>query len=452
MAKRVFYMSKLIFPENFIWGVATASYQIEGSVADDGRGESIWDRFSHTPGKILNGDTGDVACDHYRRYKQDVQLMKELGIKGYRFSVAWPRIYPQGRGQINRKGIDFYSSLVDELLNSGIEPAVTLYHWDLPQALQDLGGWANRDVADYFAEYAFKMYDVLGDRVKKWITHNEPWVVAFLGNAFGVHAPGYKDYALAVNVSHNLILSHAKAVQAFRQSGIKDGQIGITLNLSPVYPASDKAEDMEAVQLLDGCQNRWFLDPVVYGAYPEDILALYREKFNAPVIKDGDMEFIAQQPVDFIGVNYYSRAVVKKGRETNIEHVRPEGVYTEMDWEVYPEGLYDLLIRLHKDYNAPVIYITENGAAFKDDKIVDDMVDDQERLDYLKSHFEAAHKAIQDGVKLKGYYVWSFMDNFEWSYGYSKRFGIVYVDYDTMRRTPKKSALWYRDVIENNSL
>ncbi len=445
-------MSKLIFPDGFLWGVATASYQIEGGVTQDGRGESIWDRFSHTPGKILNGDTGDVACDHYNRYKQDVQLMKELGIKGYRFSIAWPRIYPQGRGQLNRKGIDFYNSLVDELLSSGIEPAVTLYHWDLPQALQDMGGWDNRDVANYFADYAFKMYDVLGDRVKIWITHNEPWVVAFLGNAFGIHAPGYTDFALAVRISHNLMLSHAKAVQAYRQAGGKGGQIGITLNLTPVYPASDNPEDMEAVRLVDGGQNRWFLDPVFKGEYPEDILALYQEKLNAPVIKDGDMEFIADHPVDFLGVNYYSRAVVKKGRETDFEHVRPEGVYTEMDWEVYPDGLYDLLIRIDRDYNSPDIYITENGAAFKDDKVADDRIDDQDRLDYLKAHFEAAHRAIHDGVKLKGYYVWSFMDNFEWTFGYSKNFGIVYVDYDTMERTPKKSALWYREVIGNNGI
>ena len=445
-------MDKVLFPDNFIWGVATASYQIEGAVNQDGRGESIWDRVSHTPGKVLNGDTGDIACDHYNRYKQDVQLMKELGIRGYRFSIAWPRIYPQGRRQVNRKGIDFYNALVDELLNYGIEPAVTLYHWDLPQALQDLGGWDIRDGADYFADYAFKMYDVLGDRVKKWITHNESWVAAFLGNAQGVHAPGNTDYALAVRISHNLMLSHAKAVQAYRQSGSKNGQIGITLNLTPVYPASDKPEDMEAVRILDGSQNRWFLEPIFKVIYPEDILSIYQEKYDAPLIRDGDMEYIAGNPVDFLGINYYTRAVVKKGREDDIEYVRPEGVYTEMDWEVYPDGLYDLLVRIEKDYNSPDIYITENGAAFKDDRITEDRIDDQDRLDYLKNHFEAAYKAIQDGVKLKGYYVWSFMDNFEWAFGYSKYFGIVHVDYQTMKRTPKKSALWYREVIENNGI
>ncbi len=447
-------MSKITFPKDFIWGSATASYQVEGAVNQDGRGESIWDRFSHTPGKVLNGDTGDVACDHYNRYREDVQLMKELGLKGYRFSVAWPRIYPQGKGQVNQKGLDFYSSLVDELLKADIEPIVTLYHWDLPQALQDMGGWDNRDVADYFAEYAFKMYDVLGDRVKKWITHNEPWVVAFLGNAFGQHAPGYTDLALAVRISHHLLLSHAKAVQAYRQSGNDDGgQIGITLNLTPVYPASDTPEDGQAVQFLDGFQNRWFLDTVFKGTYPEDMLAFYQEKCNAPVIYPGDMELIANNPIDFIGINYYTRSVVKKGKKDSfdsVEHVRPEGKYTEMGWEVYPQGLYDLLMRVHRDYNAPTIYITENGAAFKDDKVVDGTVDDQDRLEYLKSHFEAAYRAIQDGVNLKGYYVWSFMDNFEWAFGYSKRFGIVYVDYETLKRTPKKSALWYRDVIAEN--
>jgi len=445
-------MSKITFPKDFVWGAATASYQIEGAVTQDGRGESIWDRFSHTPGKVLNGDTGDVACDHYNRYKEDVQLMKELGLKGYRFSIAWPRIYPQGKGQVNQKGIDFYDSLVDELLKAGIEPAITLYHWDLPQTLQDMGGWDNRDVIDYFADYAFKMYDVLGDRVNKWITHNEPWVVAFVGNAFGEHAPGYKDYALAVRISHHLLLSHAKAVQAYRQSG-SDGQIGITLNLTPVYPASDSPEDCEAAQFQDGFQNRWFLDPVFKGAYPEDILEFYQEKINAPVIQDGDMKLIADNSIDFIGINYYTRAVVKKGREAafeSIEHVHPEGTYTEMGWEVYPKGLYDLLVRIHRDYNSPDIYITENGAAFKDDKSVEGRVDDQDRLEYLRSHFEAAHKAIQDGVRLRGYYVWSLMDNFEWAFGYSKRFGIVYVDYETLKRTPKKSALWYRDVIADN--
>jgi len=447
-------MGKITFPKDFIWGSATASYQVEGAVSQDGRGESIWDRFSHTPGKVLNGDTGDVACDHYNRYREDVQLMKELGLKGYRFSIAWPRIYPQGKGQVNQKGLDFYNSLVDELLKAGIEPIVTLYHWDLPQALQDIGGWDNRDVTDYFAEYAFKMYDVLGDRVKKWITHNEPWVVAFIGNAFGEHAPGYKDFALAVRITHHLLLSHAKAVQAYRQSGNDDGgQIGITLNLTPVYPASDSPEDSQAVQFQDGFQNRWFLDPVFKGAYPEDILAFYQEKYKAPVIRPGDMELIANNPVDFLGINYYTRSVVKKGKKDgfdSVEHVHPEGKYTEMGWEVYPQGLYDLLMRVHRDYNAPNIYITENGAAFKDDKVVDGMVDDQDRLEYLKLHFEAAHRAIQDGVNLKGYYVWSFMDNFEWAYGYSKRFGIVYVDYETLKRTPKKSALWYRDVIADN--
>lgn len=447
-------MAKITFPEGFIWGTATASYQVEGAVNQDGRGESIWDRFSHTPGKVLNGDTGDVACDHYNRYRQDVQLMKELGLKGYRFSIAWPRIYPQGKGQVNQKGLDFYNSLVDELLKAGIEPIATLYHWDLPQALQDIGGWDNRDVTDYFAEYAFKMYNVLGDRVKKWITHNEPWVVAFLGNAFGEHAPGYRDFALAVRISHHLVVSHAKAVQAYRQSGNdRGGQIGITLNLTPVYPASDATEDREAAQFQDGFQNRWFLDPVFKGTYPEDMLAFYQERYGAPAIRPGDMELIKDNPIDFLGINYYTRAMVKKGEKDgydSVKHVHPEGKYTEMGWEIYPQGLYDLLMRVHKDYNAPNIYITENGAAFKDDKIVDGMVDDQDRLEYLKSHFEAAHRAIQDGVNLKGYYVWSFMDNFEWAYGYSKRFGIVYVDYDTLKRIPKKSALWYRDVIADN--
>ncbi|MFZ5986753.1 MAG: GH1 family beta-glucosidase [Bacillota bacterium] len=442
------------FPDNFIWGTATASYQIEGAVKEDGRGESIWDRFSHIPGKILNGDNGDIACDHYHRYKQDVKLMKEMGTNGYRFSIAWSRIFPEGKGQVNQKGMDFYQRLVDELLENGIDPMITLYHWDLPQALQDIGGWGNRDMTDYFAQYSQYVFKALGDRVKKWVTHNEPWVVAFAGNLQGRHAPGLTDFPLAVQVSHNLLLSHAKAVEAFRGSSPKDGKIGITLNLYPVYPASDSVEDVEAASLVDGYHNRWFLDPVLKGTYPEDTLKLYRDNLNAPVIMPGDMELIAANPMDFLGINYYFRKVVKKANTGSIlqfEEIKPEGSkYTEMNWEVYPESLYDLLLRIDKDYNSPHIYITENGAAFKDDMPVDKVVEDQDRLDFLREHFAAALKAIQHGIKLDGYYVWSLMDNFEWAQGYSKRFGLLYIDYKTQERIWKKSALWFKDFLRNN--
>lgn len=449
-------MDEIYFPDNFIWGSATASYQIEGAVNEDGRGESIWDRFSHISGNTLNGDTGDVACDHYHRYKDDIKMMSEMGLKGYRFSISWSRIFPKGYGEVNQKGVDFYNNLVDELLKNGIEPAVTLYHWDLPQALQDIGGWENRDTVDYFVEYATYMFKMLGNRVKKWSTHNEPWVAAFAGNLAGRHAPGNTDLKLAVQVSHHLILSHAKVVQAYKKLNSKDGKIGIVLDLHPVVPATDSKEDYRASILVDGYQNRWFLDPVLKGKYPEDILKLYTEKLIAPDIMPGDMEIISNNPMDYLGINYYFRKVVKKSEENmffKFSEVKPKGSeYTEMNWEIYPKGLYDFLIRIKNEYNNPHIYITENGAAFKDDKIVNGIVEDDKRVDFLRQHFEQAHRAIKDGVKLDGYYVWSLMDNFEWARGYSKRFGLIFIDYKSLKRIWKKSALWYKDVIENNGI
>ncbi len=449
-------MTGLNFPKNFFWGAATASYQIEGGADADGKGESIWDRFSHIPGKITNGDTGDIACDHYHLYQQDVQLMKEIGLQSYRFSISWPRVFPVGRGKINPQGMDFYNRLVDELLEKGIEPAVTLYHWDLPQALQDKGGWGNRDIVDEFAEYAAYIFEVLGDRVKKWITHNEPWVVAFAGHYQGRHAPGLKDLPLAVQVSHYLILSHAKAVQAYRRSKYHDGSIGITLNLYPCVPGSDSPADRQAATLVDGHNNRWFLDPVLKGEYPADILKLYQEKLNSPVILPGDMELIKANPMDFLGVNYYFRKVIQHSGNhpfLQFEEIKPEGSrYTAMDWEITPQGLTDLLTRLDRDYNHPHIYITENGAAFKDDRWEEEIINDQDRVEFLEQHFAAAHRAIEAGVKLDGYYVWSLMDNFEWAHGFGKRFGLIYIDYPTRRRIWKKSALRFREVIKNNGL
>lgn len=445
-------MATINFPKNFLWGAATAAYQIEGAVVEDGRGESIWDRFSHTEGKIENGDTGDVACDHYHRYRQDVALMKEIGLKGYRFSIAWPRVYPEGKGRINRKGLDFYARLVDELLEAGIEPMVTLYHWDLPQAIQDQGGWANRETTRYFADYAATIFDALGDRVKLWITHNEPWVASFPGHALGEHAPGFKDYGLAVQVAHHLLLSHALTVNAFRELAIKNGKIGITLNLSPVVPASDSPEDRSAAVIADGYFNRWFLDPVFKGEYPADLLQIFEKRFKPMNIEPGDLSLIATL-VDFLGVNYYFRKVVKHSNKDSIfgfEELKPPGIYTEMNWEIYPRGLFDLLVRLDQDYNHPRIYITESGAAFKDNRIIDGRVEDEDRLEYLKCHFIEARRAIQAGVKLDGYFVWSLLDNFEWAYGYEKRFGLIRVDYQNQQRIWKKSADWYREVIKNN--
>jgi len=447
-------MAEYLFPEGFLWGAATAAYQIEGGFDEDGKGESIWDRFSHTPGKILNGDTGDVACDHYHRYLEDVKIMRDLKLKAYRFSVSWPRVFPEGRGKPNPKGLDFYRRLSDALIAAGIKPVVTLYHWDLPQALQDKGGWPNRDTADYFADYAAYMFDKLGDCVELWITHNEPWVVSMLGYGSGIHAPGIKDMSAALKAAHNLLLSHGKAVRIFREIVSRGSKIGITLNLSPVHPASESESDIEAARRFDGHLNRWFLDPVLKGKYPGDLWELYERTIGLPHVEDDDLDVIGT-PIDFLGVNYYTRAVIRAGEADEplrATRVAPSSNFTEMGWEIYPEGIYELLIRIHRDYNEPLVYITENGAAFKD--VVDEEggVKDDERIKYLQDHLIRLHRAIQDGVKVGGYFVWSLMDNFEWAYGYTKRFGLLYIDYTTQRRIWKKSALWYRDVIERNGV
>jgi beta-glucosidase len=446
-------MSKFVFPLDFIWGAATASYQIEGAVREDGRGESIWDRFSHTPGRTFKGQTGDIACDHYHRYPDDVALMEELGLKGYRFSIAWPRIFPEGTGKPNHQGLGFYQKLLDRLRQKGIDPLVTLYHWDLPQKLQDRGGWDNRDTAAYFSDYAAYIFETLGDRVSKWITFNEPSIAALNGHALGEHAPGFTDYALAIRVSHHLNLAHAQTVRIYRQTGLP-GRIGITLNFTTVYPASDSAADRTAARLVDGHNNRWYSDPVLKGAYPQDMLDFYLGKLQAPLIRPGDMELLAGAPSDFLGVNYYFPTWVKATPGNGFlgyEQLKPAGAYTAMDWEVNPQGLYDLLMWLDREYGHPVLYVTENGAAFPD-SYSGGKVADPDRTAYLKGHFEAAHRAIQNGVNLKGYYVWSLLDNFEWAHGYSKRFGLIYTDYPTQNRIWKDSARWYREVIANNGL
>ncbi|WP_246944233.1 GH1 family beta-glucosidase [Bacillus pinisoli] len=442
------------FPKDFVWGAATAAFQIEGAAKEDGRGESIWDRFCRTPGKVANGDTGDVACNHYHLYQEDVQLLKDLNVDSYRFSISWPRIFPTETMTPNQQGLNFYKKLVNTLLEQGITPMATLYHWDLPQWLQDKGGWTNREIVQYFKQFAETMFRELGDTVKYWITHNEPWVVSYLGYGNGVHAPGHQDLQSFLSASHHILLSHGETVSLFREVGPTDGKIGITLNMATAYPADETAASMIAAQSWDGFLNRWFADPVFKGAYPNDMLDLYSDITNFSFIHDGDLKIISQ-PTDFLGINYYSIAYVKPSTEGEFHFLKAETVssgkpVTAMDWEIHPQGLTDLLIRLHNDYNGIPIYITENGAAFDDTVDENGEIHDDLRLSYIEQHLEACLVAMESGVNLRGYYVWSFLDNFEWAFGYDKRFGVVYVDYETQKRTPKKSALWYRDMINTN--
>ncbi len=445
-------MATYQFPEGFTWGTATASYQIEGGATEGGRGESIWDRFSHTPGKVLNGDTGDVADDHYHRWPEDIEILKQLGCQAYRFSIAWPRVIPDGIGAVNGQGLDFYERLVDALLGAGIEPYVTLYHWDLPQTLQDRGGWVNRAAVGWFTDYAAVVSGRLGDRVRHWITHNEPWVAAFLGYATGEHAPGIRDFGAALQAAHHILLSHGQAVPILRENGDERTQVGITLNLNWVDPASERPADVEAARRQDGFLNRYFLDPIFKGSYPADMIAYYGT--NGPRVEPGDLLQIST-PIDFLGVNTYTRSVVADDPNAPPLHFRaiqpPYSEYTEMGWEVYPEGLYKLLRRLHQDYGPRALYITENGCAFAD-RLEDGRVHDTQRVSYLREHFIQAQRAIAAGVPLRGYFVWSLLDNFEWALGYSKRFGIVYVDYATQARILKDSALFFKDVIAANGV
>ena len=450
-------MTTFSFPQGFLWGAATSSYQIEGAWVEDGKGESIWDRFAHTPGKVRDGSNGDVACDHYHRWREDVALMKSLNLQAYRFSIAWPRILPKGRGLINPEGVDFYNRLVDELLAANITPFATLYHWDLPQALQEQGGWTVRSTAEAFAEYADVISRALGDRVKNWITINEPWCVGFLSHQIGEHAPGMQDWDAALRASHHVLLAHGLAVPELRRNS-KEAQVGITLNFTVSESATGKPEDYHAARAFDGYFNRWFLDPVCGRRYPADMVEFYTRQGllsdHPDFIHSGDMETIAA-PTDFLGVNYYTRSVFKAGSdglmpENDEEHSTLER--TEMNWEIYPQGLYNLLCRLHFGYQLPKLYITENGCSYSDGPSADGQVVDTRRLRYLHDHFVAVHRAIQAGVPLAGYFVWSLMDNFEWAHGYLQRFGMVWVDYETQRRIPKQSALWYRDVIAANGL
>jgi beta-glucosidase len=438
------------FPAGFLWGASTSAYQIEGAPLEDGAGVSNWHRFSHTFGKTKHGHTGDIACDHYHRYREDVALMRELGLQSYRFSISWSRVLPDGRGAVNQKGLDFYSRLVDELLATGIAPNVTLYHWDLPAALDLRGGWLNRDIADWFADYAVLMYRTLGDRVPMWATLNEPWVIVDAGYVHGVHAPGLRDAAHAPVVAHNLLRAHGNAVQAFRAE--HGGRIGIVVNLEPKTPATDKAADIDATQRADAYWNRQYLDPVFFGTYPDELRDVYGTAFRDH--PEADMALI-KQPIDFVGINYYKRGVVRNdpsavpARDGYVH--QSQSLHTALDWEVYPRGLTDILLQVRERYGDIPLYITENGAAFQDAATPDgDTLPDPLRVEYLRSHLLAAYDAIEAGVNLHGYYVWSLFDNFEWAEGYTKRFGIVHVDFDTLVRTLKSSARFYSDVVRSN--
>ncbi|MFO1393149.1 MAG: GH1 family beta-glucosidase [Steroidobacteraceae bacterium] len=428
------------FPPGFVWGAATSAYQIEGATRDDGRGDSIWDAFCRRPGAIKDGSNGDRACDHYHRFEADVDLMASLGIGAYRFSIAWPRVQPLGEGAWSEKGFAFYQRLMERLQNRGIAPYVTLYHWDLPQALQEKGGWTSRDTAHRFVDYAAEVARRLGRGAATIATHNEPWVIATLGHEAGIFAPGQRSQRAAMQASHHLLLSHGLALQALRAEGVS-APLGIVLNQSPIHAATDSAEDIAQAHLADGLTIRWYMDPLLTGRYPDDVLAFLGE--DAPPVRDGDMQII-RQPLDFLGINYYTRNISGTGAPLEPKH--PDREVTAMGWEVFPQGLTELLRRLNADYPLPPLYITENGAAYPD-RLADGRVADVDRIRYLHSHIAALADALDAGVDVRGYFVWSLLDNFEWADGYSKRFGIVYVDYETQRRIPKDSAFWYRDFL-----
>ncbi|MFC3652725.1 GH1 family beta-glucosidase [Dyella humi] len=438
------------FPAGFVWGAATSAYQIEGSPLADGAGPSIWQRFAHTPGMMANDDHGDIACDHYRRYKDDVQLMRALGLQGYRFSIAWARVLPDGTGRVNPKGLDFYSRLVDELLENGIEPNATLFHWDLPATLDDRGGWLNRDSAHWFAEYAEVMFKALDGRVKRWSTVNEPWVVTDGGYLRGVLAPGHRSKYEAPIAAHNLMRASGAAIQAYRATGRHE--IGVVLNIEPKYPASQSPQDLAATRRAHAYMNEQFADPALLGSYPPELQEIFGDAW--PDFPAEDFQ-LTQQPVDFVGINYYTRSVVKhddEGYPCHATRVRQANVtHTETDWEVYEQGLVDTLMWFKRRYGDLPLYITENGAAFYDPPVAErDVVEDPLRVAYLRKHLRALHQCIEAGVNLKGYYAWSLLDNLEWSLGFAKRFGLYHVDYATLKRTPKASAKFYAKVIETN--
>ncbi|MEU1281324.1 GH1 family beta-glucosidase [Streptomyces sp. NPDC005805] len=449
------------FPEHFRWGTATAAYQIEGAAAEDGRTPSIWDTFSRTPGKVRNGDTGDIAADHYHRVTEDIALMRRLGVTDYRFSVSWPRVQPTGRGPAVRKGLDFYRRLADELLEAGIRPVATLYHWDLPQELEDAGGWPQRETAFRFAEYAGIMAEALGDRVATWTTLNEPWCAAFLGYGNGVHAPGRTSALASLRAAHHFNLAHGLAARVLRGALAPSAEVSLTLNLHAVRAHTDAPEDLDAARRIDAVGNRIFLDPVFRGRLPEDLIRDTAPVTDWSFVADGDLE-AASAPIDSLGINYYSPTVVAAGSsespspwagaEQHVRFLPAPGPRTAMDWPVDADGLHELLIRLRDDLPGVPLVITENGAAYEDYADPSGEVKDPERVEYLHAHLAAVHRAIEDGADVRGYFLWSLLDNFEWAYGYSKRFGIVHVDFASQRRTFKDSARWYASVIARGGL
>ena len=436
--------------KKFLWGVATSSYQIEGAAETDGRAPSIWDTFCRIPGKVANGDNGDFACDHYNRYEEDLDLIKWLGVSAYRFSVAWPRVIPSGTGSINKAGIDFYNRLIDGALQRGIEPWLTMYHWDLPEALQQRGGWNNREIVNWFEEYANLLTSKYGDRVKNWMTLNEPLCSAWIGHLYGDMAPGIQDLQTALNASHHLLMAHGVASQVTR-SNVADSKVGIVINVTPAVPATDCEADIRAARLADEFDNAWFLNPVFGKSYPSDVVEVLGK---SPSVHEGDMDLIAQE-CDFLGVNFYFRQTIRSDATSSplpIRAVRRANVErTAMDWEVHAPAFEEILLRIKEVYNPKSIYITENGSAW-DDQLINGAVEDESRINYLQSHLDAMFSAQKKGVPIDGYFAWSLMDNFEWAYGYEKRFGIVHVDYKSQKRTPKKSAHYYKNLIANTGL
>jgi beta-glucosidase len=447
------------FPQNFQWGTATSSYQVEGAAYEGGRSESIWDVFSHTPGIIKNNENGDVACDHYHRWKEDIHLMKELGYKAYRFSVAWPRILPDGRGKINQPGVDFYNRLIDELLKADITPLLTLYHWDIPTKLHD--AWLNRATTDAFEEYSAVSARFFGDRVKNWVTINEPLCASFLSYSWGYHAPGIANPFKGLVAAHHLLLAHGKAVSAIR-ANCKDAQVGIALNLSSIYPQTDSAADQAIAKMIEGQYNRWFIDPLYGRSYPVETI---RDYMKQGVLKDEKLEFVKANdlqviaaPTDFLGINFYTRHVFHINEGQSLQDYNfnalpaPADRQTEMGWEIYPKALFELLSKVSAEYKPAKILITENGASYSNSPDSSGKVEDDQRIQYIDLHLQQIVKAIQAGIPIAGYFVWSFMDNFEWTHGFSQRFGLVYIDYQTQKRTPKKSAFWYSRVIKENGI
>jgi len=436
------------FPEGFVWGSATASYQVEGAVGEDGRGQSIWDTFSHTPGKVLNGDTGDIACDHYHRWQDDIELMKSLNLNAYRFSIAWPRIVPDGDGEINQAGLDWYSDLVDGLIAASIEPYPTLYHWDLPQAMQDKGGWRSRSTVDAFERYAEAVISKLGDRVTNWWTINEPWVISVNGHESGEHAPGHADPIEALDVSHHVMLAHGRVVNLLRRD--PRNRVGIVLDQTVYHPRSQHPADLAAAAYEDAKRIRWYLDPLTGRGYPREVIDTIG--WGEAVVLPGDLETIAE-PIDCIGVNFYCRQIAEATELS--DEVRPgpivemHGTPTEMGWEVSPEALYEVLDRLRSEYGFESMFVTENGASYTVPP-VDGEIHDENRRHYIELHLEQVARAIADGIPVDGYFVWSLIDNFEWAHGYSQRFGIVHVDFDDQTRLVKDSGTWFATVAAAN--